>query len=128
MAGRYTYDQIKNFAHLIVQIVHKKLPKITSIERMPAKRKDKIYLDYLQNRRGQTMAAPYSLRPWPKATVSTPLEWKEVKKGLDPSAFTIETIFKRLEKKGDLWKQLLHESTDLKKSIACLEKSLGKLP
>ena len=72
-----------------------------------------MHLDYLQNRRGQTVAAPYSVRPYPGATVSTPLKWREVTKKLDPSRFTIKTIPKRLEKVGDLWKPVLGQGIDL---------------
>jgi DNA primase len=62
---KYTYEQSKSFAELIVNIVHDELPLITSLERSPLKRKDKIYLDYLQNRPIQTICAPYSCRPKP---------------------------------------------------------------
>src|SRR6185437_13951691 len=73
LGAKYDYDQAKEFAHLIAMFVHQSMPDITSLERSPAKRKNKIYLDYLQNRKGQTLAAPYCLRPKPDATVSTPL-------------------------------------------------------
>ena len=80
-----------------------KLPKITTLERSLSKRKkDQIYMDYLQNRRGQTIASVYSLRPKPGATVSTPLQWDEVKKGFDPKDFNIHTIENRLKKVGDI--------------------------
>ena len=74
---------------------------------------------FLQNRRGQTLAAPYSVRPHPGATVSTPLRWEEVKPGLDPSQFTIRTIGKRLEKTGDLWTPVLSGTIDL---VKCLQR------
>ncbi len=129
LKGKYSYERIRSFAELLVRIVHQRIPEITSIERSPAKRRDKIYLDWLQNRVGQTLAAPYSLRPAAGATVSTPLEWKEVKKGLTPEQFTIRTIDKRLKKKGDLWKPVLGKGIDLHASIACLERELsGSLP
>jgi bifunctional non-homologous end joining protein LigD len=112
---------VRKFAELLVTIVHKRLPDITSLERSPAKRKNKIYLDYLQNSEGQTLAAPYCVRPTDTATVSTPLQWSEVKKGLDPTKFTIKTIHARLKKHGDLWKDILKKSVDLKKAIKCLE-------
>jgi bifunctional non-homologous end joining protein LigD len=126
VGAQYDYDTIRNFSHLLVQIIHKKIPGITSIERSPAKRKNKIYLDYLQNRRGQTIAAPYSLRPYPGATVSTPLEWKEVKKGLNPGKFTIETIHKRLDKKGDLWAGTLKNQARLHEAMQYLQKEVEK--
>ena len=59
------------------------------------KRGDKVYLDYLQNRHGQTIVAPFSVRPLPGATVSMPLTWDEVNDSLDPKAFTIKTAIAR---------------------------------
>ncbi|MBK7885715.1 MAG: hypothetical protein IPJ81_19470 [Chitinophagaceae bacterium] len=86
-------------------MVNEQLPGFTTMERNLQKRGNKhIYLDYLQNRRGQTIAAPYSLRPRKGATVSTPLSWKEVKHGLQPSDFTIFNIHKRINKKGPLFR------------------------
>jgi bifunctional non-homologous end joining protein LigD len=117
LGGKYTFDQAKDFIHLIAAMVNQQFPEITSLERSPSKRQKRIYLDFLQNRKGQTLAAPYSLRPKPGATVATPLEWKEVKKGLSPSQFTIKNIFKRLEKKGDLFKPVLGKGIDLKKVL-----------
>ncbi len=119
LGAKYDYEQGKNFAHIIAQLAHDQLPDLTSLVRNPKDRKKQIYIDYLQNRGGQTLAAPYSVRPKPGATVSTPLEWKEVKKGLHPSQFTIKTIFKRLEKKGDLFKGVLGKGIDMQK---CLKK------
>jgi bifunctional non-homologous end joining protein LigD len=126
LGAKYDFDQIRDFSKLLVTIVHNKLPEITSLERSPSKRKNQIYLDYLQNSLGQTLAAPYSLRPTEEATVSTPLKWSEVKKGLDPKKFTIKTIFKRLKNHGDLWENILKEKVDLKKAIKCLEQELAK--
>lgn len=122
LAAKYDYDTIRVFSEILVRIIHKRLPNLTSVERTPAKRGGKIYLDYLQNRRGQTIAAPYCVRPWPGATVSTPLEWKEVNSSLDPSKFTIKTIFKRLKDKGDLWAGKFDKGVDLEKSIKCLKR------
>jgi bifunctional non-homologous end joining protein LigD len=121
LGAKYTYEQGKNFAHIIAQLAHDQLPEFTSLVRNLKERKKKIYIDYLQNRGGQTLAAPYSVRPKPGATVSTPLEWKEVKKGLHPSKFNIKTIFKRLEKKGDLFKGVLGKGIDMEKCLKKLE-------
>ncbi len=117
LGARYDYEQSKQFAHLIATLVNAELPDITSLERSPKKRQKRIYLDYLQNRKGQTLAAPYSARPKPGATVSTPLEWKEVNSRLDPKDFTIKNIFKRLDKKGDLFKPVLGKGIDLEKVL-----------
>ncbi len=120
LGAQYTYDQIRPFAEILARLVNKRLPKITSIERIPKKRKGKIYIDYLQNRRGQTLASVYSLRPAESATVSTPLLWSELKK-YDPKDFNILSIPERIKEKGDLWKPVLEKSIDLRDSIKCLE-------
>lgn len=118
--AKYAYEKVRLFAEIIVRRIHAQIPAITSLERHPAKRKNKVYLDYLQNSQGQTLAAPYSLRPWPGATVSTPLKWIEVKPGLNPSKFNIETIFARLKRYGDLWKPVLGKGIDMDKSLKLL--------
>jgi bifunctional non-homologous end joining protein LigD len=117
LGAKYSYDQAKQFANTVALEAYKKLPKTTSVLRMPNRRPNKIYLDFLQNRKGQTLAAPYSVRPKPGATVATPLKWSEVKPGLDPKKFTIKTIFERLQKHGDLFKPVLGKSVDLKKAL-----------
>jgi bifunctional non-homologous end joining protein LigD len=117
LGAQYTYDQGKDFAYLIAMLTNNLVPQLTSLERMPKNRQNKVYLDYLQNRMGQTLAAPYCLRPKPGATVSTPLEWSEVKKGLDPMAFTIKTIFDRIKEKGDLFNPILTQTNDMDKSL-----------
>ncbi len=120
MGKKYSYEQVKSFAEFLCTMVQELLPAFTSMDRSLAKRgKNKIYLDYLQNRRGQTIAAPYSLRPYKGATVSTPLLWKEVKPGLSPATFTINNTLKRVTKLGDLFKDVLGKGIDLK---ACLTK------
>ncbi|OJX57750.1 MAG: hypothetical protein BGO89_07205 [Candidatus Kapaibacterium thiocyanatum] len=113
LGARYTYAQSRQFAQVIVTAVHELAPSITSLERAPAKRRRKVYLDHLQNGQGQTVAAPYSLRARPGALVSTPLHWEEVRKGLDPGRFTITTIFDRLKETGDLFKPVLGKGTNL---------------
>jgi bifunctional non-homologous end joining protein LigD len=117
MGNRYTYDQVKEFGEIIAILVQEQLPAFTSIERSLKKRGQKIYVDFLQNRRGQTLATAYSARPKPGATVSTPLLWKEVKNGLHPSQFDIKNIFKRLEKQGDLFSGVLGKGIDLYKCL-----------
>lgn len=115
--AKYTYDQIKDLAHLIVIEVNRRLPKITSLERMPQKRHHKIYLDYLQNRSAQTLAAPYSVRPTPDATVSAPLKWSEVTTKLKPTQFTINNMAERVKKVGDLWQPVLQKGIDLEEIL-----------
>ena len=122
LGGKYTYDQGKEFAHIVAGMAQAELPDITSLERSLSKRgKDKLYIDYLQNRKGQTLSCAYSMRPKPGATVSAPLEWKEVKKGLHPTDFNFKNIHKRLEKKGDLFAGVLLKGIDMIKCIKKLE-------
>jgi bifunctional non-homologous end joining protein LigD len=102
------------------------LPETTSLERQPKNRSGKIYIDFLQNSKGQTLAAPYSLRPRPGATVSTPLEWSEVNARLDPKNFTIKNTMKRLDKKDDLWKAVIGKGNDLKKAFRIIESLSSK--
>ena len=121
MGATYDYEQSKTLAELIVTLAHRELQGFTSLERTPAKRKGKIYLDYLQNRPIQTIAAPYSLRPKPGATVSAPLEWDEVRKGLDIKDFTIYNMIDRINETGDLFKGVLGKPIDLAQVLAKLE-------
>lgn len=115
--AKYDFEISREFAHVIAEMTHNLVPKITSIERTPAKRKKKVYIDFLQNRIGQTLAAPYSVRPKPEAPVSTPLEWKELKTISAPEDFTMMNIMKRLKKKGDIFKGVLGKGIDIEKCL-----------
>lgn len=112
-AAKFDYETTKTFAESICSSVHSELPDFTSLERSPSKRRGRIYLDFLQNRRGQTLAAPYCIRPRPGAPVSTPLDWSEVKEGLHPDSFHIGNIVERIQAVGDLWKPMLTSSVDI---------------
>jgi bifunctional non-homologous end joining protein LigD len=119
---KYSYEQVKDFAYIICMMANDELKDFTTLERNLTKRGNKhIYMDYLQNRRGQTIASVYSLRPKPGGTVSTPLLWEEVKKGLSPKQFTIYNTHDRVEKMGDLFKGVLGEGIDLEKCLKNLE-------
>ena len=122
LGAKYTYEQARLFAQLIGKLTHDELPDLVSYERAQDKRKGRVYVDYPQNRKGATTVAAYSIRPRPGAMVSTPLRWSEVKAGLDPKAFTIKTIGRRLARVGDLWKPVLGRGIDLKRCLDKLEK------
>jgi len=117
LGNKYTYEQSKEFARVIVTLVHRELPDYTSLERAIKDRKGKMYLDFLQNRPHATIACAYSVRPKPGATVSMPLHWDEVKKGLKMSDFTIFNAIERVESEGDIFKPVLGKGIDLKKVI-----------
>jgi bifunctional non-homologous end joining protein LigD len=118
---KYTYEQTTDFAQVLCMAINRELPKVTSLERSPQKRRSLIYLDYLQNHYGATMASVYSLRPRPGATVSAPLDWKEVKRGLDAQDFTIRSMASRIKKKGDLWKGVMGRGIDMARALKALK-------
>jgi len=122
LKNKYDYDLVRDFAHIIASMTQKMMPENTTLERSLKKRGDRIYIDFLQNRPGQTLASVYSLRPVPGAHVSTPLEWKEVNHQLQPSQFTIENLPARLEKKGDIFKEVLTGSTNIPAALKLLSK------
>ncbi|MFD0766109.1 DNA ligase D [Mucilaginibacter lutimaris] len=117
LGAKYTYDQSQLFANIIVQLVQQQIPDFTTLERIISNRKGKMYLDFLQNRPGATIAGVYSLRPKPGATVSMPLTWDEVKSGLTMRHFTIYNAIDRIRETGDLFTGVLGEGIDLAKTI-----------
>lgn len=121
LRNKYDYDIVRNFANIIASLVQEQLPDTTTLERSLSKRGPKIYIDWLQNRTGQTLASVYSLRPVPGASVSTPLEWKEVNHKLSPKQFTIKNIFARIKKKGDLFLPVLNELNSIETALKKLK-------
>jgi bifunctional non-homologous end joining protein LigD len=117
LGAKYTYEQSREFARVIAILAHAQLPGFTSIERTVKDRRGKMYIDFLQNRPQATVCAPYSLRPKPGATVSMPLYWKEVKKGLKMTDFTIHNALERIKGKGDIFKPVLGKGINLEKIL-----------
>jgi len=103
-------------------LVHQEIPEYTSLERTVSDRKGKMYLDFLQNRPQATIAAPYSLRPKPGATVSMPLHWDELQPGLKMQDFTIHNAMARISDMGDVFKPVLGKGIDLEKAMKQLDK------
>lgn len=126
LGANYTYEQSKEFGRVLVRIIHNQIPDFTSVERLTEKRKGCIYLDFLQNRPQATLAAPYSLRPKPDATVSMPLQWSEVKKGLKMQQFTIFNAIERIKETGDIFTGVLGTGINMKQSLQKLEKKFGR--
>jgi bifunctional non-homologous end joining protein LigD len=109
-----TYEQSRMLGELLARVVLRELNDIATITRHVTKRGDKVYLDYLQNRHGQTIVAPFSVRPLPGATVSMPLVWDEVNDSLDPRTFTIMNAVERMDRlDGDPVRQVLESKPDL---------------
>jgi DNA polymerase LigD, polymerase domain len=120
-----TYEQSRMLGELLARCVLRELNDIATITRHVTKRGDKVYLDYLQNRHGQTIVAPFSVRPLPGATVSMPLVWDEVNDLLDPKAFTIKNALERMEQLGaDPVLPVLEEKPDLAQVLEQLARVL----
>jgi bifunctional non-homologous end joining protein LigD len=92
------YDEARAWALEIAGRVAASMPERATVEIRKAMRKERVYIDVLQNARGHHAVPPYVLRAVPAATISTPLRWEEVTPELDPSAFTPKTIFRRLSR------------------------------
>jgi bifunctional non-homologous end joining protein LigD len=117
LEAKYTQGQVAKFGEALAMLIHEQLPKITSLERRPAKRQKKIYLDVLQNRSGQTIAAPYTVRGRPGAPVSTPLHWEELKRGVKPEDFNMKTLPSRLQEVGEIFSPVLGKGFQMKQWI-----------
>ena len=120
LGAQYSYDESRDFVKLLCYFVHERTKELTTMERALHKRKGRIYLDYLQNRQGQTLASAYCVRPRPGAPVSAPVEWEELKQGLTIGDFNIENMPGRLSKKGDLFQGVLSERTDMEAVLSLL--------
>jgi bifunctional non-homologous end joining protein LigD len=120
---RYSYAQIADFALRVAKLVEQENPEVATLERSLKKRKKaRIYVDHMQNARGKSVVAPYSVRPKPGATVSAPLEWSEVKrKKVTISDFTIKNMLERLKRKGDLFREVLTNRQSLERAMSKLE-------
>jgi len=112
-------DTPNEAATLVAQIVATRVseahPKVATIERfVKARGATQVYVDYLQNIIGKTVAGAYSARANPDAMVSTPLEWDELTDDLDPREFTIETAPDRFAEVGDIWARQLKKKNSLR--------------
>ncbi len=107
IARIHTHDEAAAFAKRIADAVADSLPEISTTERMKAKRKGRLYVDWLQNGRGKTIVAPYTLRALDGAPVSCPIAWSEVTEKLDPARLGMRAVLKRVEKHGDLFAPVL---------------------
>jgi bifunctional non-homologous end joining protein LigD len=114
----------RNYSEKLGAEIHELIPGISTTQVSISLRGDKVFIDPSQNDYADTLAAPYSARPNRIPTVSTPLDWKEVRPGLDPSQFTIDTMMARINKKGDLFKGVL-DKTNQNKNSKAIKKIFG---
>ena len=125
LAGGYTYDQARMFCEGLARVVVREHRDIATVERSAARRGDRVYVDFLQNRREQTVVPPYAVRPVSGATVSAPLSWDELDADLSPSRFTLDTVPERLARTGDLFRDALANGQDLADAAGRLERYLS---
>ena len=114
LGGQCTYEQSRMLGQLLSKVIESRHGDIATTARHIPSRKGKVYLDFLQNRHGQLMVTPYSVRPLPGAPVSAPLSWREVNARLTPQKFTIKNLPARLRRlKKDPNLEVLTEAPDL---------------
>jgi bifunctional non-homologous end joining protein LigD len=123
----YKYAQTRTFAEIISQLVASELPRDTTLERSIRKRPaGRVLLDALQNAKGKPLAAVYSARAHPGATVSTPVTADELMNGnIDPNAWTMNTLQVRLQSTGDLWKDFWKKRQTLDAALEALSSGVS---
>ena len=110
-----SYDKVAEFSKLLAGEVARRAPKIATVERTIARRAtDQVYVDWMQNARGKSLASAYTARAKAKATVSMPLTWTQIERGVKISDFTISNVPDLLKKKGDPWATFFAERQTLK--------------
>ena len=123
LENRFSYEDVRVFAEAIARIVVQGAPEIATVERVVRKRKTgTVYVDYLQNVKGKTVASVYCPRAVPGACVSTPLQWEEFEKPLNPRDYTIKNVFERIDKLGDLFAPVLSDRQDISGFLKALRK------
>jgi bifunctional non-homologous end joining protein LigD len=109
------YDQIAEFSRLLATEIAGRAPQIATVERTISKRgKAQVYVDWMQNARGKSLASVFTARAKPGATVSMPLTWKQIEQGVKISDFTVKNVPALLKKKGDAWAEFFDQRQTLK--------------
>ncbi len=116
------FDVAKMLVELLGRLVVDRYPGIATMERRVSKRGPRVYVDTGQTGRSRTIVAPWSVRAWPGASVSTPLAWEELHLALDPTRFTIATVPARLAELGDPMRTMLDARPDVARAVARLER------
>ncbi len=109
------YDSVAEFSRMLASEVAQRAPKIATVERTIAKRrKEQVYVDWMQNARGKSLASVFTARAKPRATVSMPLTWKQIEQGVKISDFTVKNVPALLKKNGDAWSDFFDQRQKLK--------------
>jgi bifunctional non-homologous end joining protein LigD len=112
----FTFDEVRRMAEALGAFVARRMPKRVTLEWSVENRTGKVFFDYNQNVRGKSLAAAYSVRRHPAATVSTPVTWDELPH-IYPTDFTVHTVPKRLASTGDPWADILEARHDLASAL-----------
>jgi bifunctional non-homologous end joining protein LigD len=124
---KYTYEQTRTFAEVVGRLVASENPKLTTFERTVSKRpKGRILIDALQNASGKPLACAYSVRAFPKATVSTPLSPEELTTDISAEQFTLRNFNDRVARVGDLWSDFWQNRQTLDRALTLLAKKFPK--
>jgi bifunctional non-homologous end joining protein LigD len=110
---KHSYTETRALAERIAMAIATTARDLVTLDWEVSKRRGKVFIDHKMNRRAASLASAYSVRPQPGATVSTPITWDEVRKGVDPRTFTMETIFDRINQLGDLFRDVVDQPQDL---------------
>jgi bifunctional non-homologous end joining protein LigD len=113
LGGALTHDEARTFAEVLARVIAAEQPAIATVARPLGERRGKVYVDFLQNGFGKTIVAPFSVRPRRGAPVSTPLEWRDVTRHLDPGRFTIHTVPRRFRTRRDPLRAVLEGRADV---------------
>jgi bifunctional non-homologous end joining protein LigD len=128
LGARYGYEETRAFARLLALLGVEAAPAIATVERPLAARGGKVYIDWGQNAPGQTIVAPFTIRPLPGAPVSCPLRWEEVNPRLDPRRFTVRTMLARLHQIGDPMAPILRDAIDLPAALQRIKREFDEPP
>ena len=126
MGRQYTHEETRTFARLLAMLTVDQVPEISTVTRAIKGRAGKVYVDFGQNGRGNTIVAPFSVRPLPGAPASCPLRWDEVTARLDPARFTIRTIPPRFETMDDPVAAVFGKGVDVGSAIAKIERRMKR--
>ena len=125
MARHLTHDQSRSFGELLARVIVARRPDICTVVRAVRERSSKVYIDYMQNRHGQLIVAPFSARAEAAASVSMPIKWSELNGRLRNANYHIENALRRLQRNGDPMRDLLADEPDLERSLALLGGLVG---
>jgi bifunctional non-homologous end joining protein LigD len=119
----HSYEQVRAFCGAVGAMLRSAYPEKVTMEFAKPKRAGKVYIDVGQNAKGQTLVAPYSVRPYPGATVSTPVTWDELEQEFYPEQFRITSIFERIEQVGNPFAEAMKVRQDLRPALERLTAS-----